>query len=117
MSKQEYLIAKFKRDYRDSFDAQGFKLFTRSDYDAYVKDILQSDFNNLDVYFGMNQYLNFINPEDYLKYITITYLSLEEFHTIKKAIDFDYEYGDWLDITNTASFHITDKILGEITIG
>lgn len=119
------VLVKFKDNYADEFDLEGYWLTTKDRWDSHVADVTnywnkateakkrpqmegESDWHYRDAqrvevesYFGTNEAMLWTSPEDYLRAFTVQELTEEEAAVVSKLFLGGSEsgtFGDWVSI-------------------
>jgi hypothetical protein len=79
-----YYLVKFKDNWADEMDLDGFRLMTMNEWDEFVKNINSLKYFPFEVYFGTNEFIEYRNPEEILNRFQMTPLTADEHHTLKQ---------------------------------
>ena len=88
----KYYLMKFKNDYCDEFEVQGFSLITLEHYKMYkfVFDNQDKYTESFDIGFGSNEELYFENLSEFLDHITVFEISTNDYRSINAYFGSDY---------------------------
>lgn len=88
----KYYLMKFKSDYCDEFEVQGFSLITLEHYKMYkfVVDNQDEHTDSFDIGFGSNQEIYFENLSEFLDHITVFEISTNDYRSINAYFGSDY---------------------------
>lgn len=91
-----YKLVKFKDNYADEFDVEGFRLFTDDSWRAFLDQLPQYPD---ETYFGTNEYIEYSTKASYLKTLEVLEISEKEYKILLKLFGTDiipYGYGMFL---------------------
>lgn len=88
----KYYLMKFKNDYCDEFEVQGFSLITLEHYKIYkfVFDNQDKYTESFDIGFGSNEDLYFENLSEFLDCITVFEISTNDYRSINAYFGNNY---------------------------
>jgi len=97
--KEKKLLVKFKDNWSDEFDVEGFKLFTGLEWKEFKEKIESESHFPAKGFFGTNDFLEYVDIKDYFEHFEILVILQHEYETIQKL--FPKGYGLFIDeVTN-----------------
>ena len=100
-----YIIIKYEDDYADEFDVKGFSVISfeseeeYNKYFSYLERIRTEITDEISLYFGSNEGIDYKNGKDFLKTISIEEITEEQYNTFKqlRLISYGYDIGDYIN--------------------
>ena len=97
--KEKKLLVKFKDNWSDEFDVEGFKLFTGLEWKEFKEKIESESHFPAKGFFGTNDFLEFVDAKDYFEHFEITEISDYYYQILQNF--FPKGYGLFIDeVTN-----------------
>lgn len=92
----EYFLIKFKCNWADEFDVEGFYAVDKETKETMMDSL--ADAINREVYFGTNQYLEFTSERHLLRALTVTELTLAEYGVLQQVFPHGHGFLEVLDL-------------------
>ncbi len=89
-------IIVFDSNYADEFDVTGFRIVTDEEAVKYINSIAEAfkrTDENIEWYFGSNEYVEFESEDEILNCITIKDITSDEFKFLKSLFNLSDEFG------------------------
>lgn len=90
----DWVLIKLQANYADEFDVDSFWVTTLEDYNNFLKELKNKEFDesgSVDIYFGTNECISFTSIQEILDSLTVTDISAEFAWLLRKH--FGEEYG------------------------
>lgn len=83
---EQYVLVKHQDNYADAFDINTVFVFKYDEFNKHLKRI-EETFENIDIYFGTNEWLTYESFEDFMDTLNIKYISDKEYHEFRSLMN------------------------------
>ncbi len=96
VSEATHVLVKYDDNWADEFDVEGYRVFTRSEFEHFVDMVSNHSFDGVRHGFGTNEEIEYFDVESYLNTLTATAISAADFDTFVRLFK-DHKCCFWFE--------------------